>query len=547
MLIFGDSFFLAAIPLIRPLFSEILYVRSDVYKPELVYLFDANIVITSNAERYLSKVKPDRETNFMFYDDIHKDFYKEKPSKEFINAVQSMLSIRYDRASRKAFLNNLKASVYNDMHSYFINQSRSVQANNIMHGLCRLKPKNKVFKDRLVDGAIDLSKVENLPISFRNIQSYATFVFKLNLRKSDVRVSDIVEINCLDSYGLDLLHILIENINRLFHLEKMDESECRVAYANLVILSHQLEQEEAIIALIENYSSSALNRLYALFKASYLFNAAGLLFARLKYDYFSENISDYNGLLAHYYSYLNMPGKPKGLNNLDSTPVLIESLVDQKFADYLFDKSVAIVGPAPTHNNYGAEIDGFDVVIRLSFISNEKSIPDPERIGKKVNVSYFSAHLRFFEAEISSIVNNVDFVCITLPKYTPDILSYGNVRQAKIVDACFIGKPNLIQSTVLEVLHFKPSKVKVFCSNLFVSENTYSPAYPSTDMLNKVANNNPHRGLNSITFTNHDPINNFLILKILYENKQIDCDPELAEVLDMSMDGYMSALDNIYG
>ena len=54
------------------------------------------------------------------------------------------------------------------------------------------------------------------------------------------------------------------------------------------------------------------------------------------------------------------------------------------------DKSVAIVGPGSPHGNYGAEIDGFDTVIRIKFIGNEV-LDNSNYHGTRTDVSFISA------------------------------------------------------------------------------------------------------------------------------------------------------------
>ena len=545
VLIFGDSFFLSALPLIRCLFSEIMFIRSEVFKSEIVHLYKPDIVITSNAERYLAKVKSDNIATFLFFDDLLKDHYKMKPSSDFVTALQAALSVKYDRLLNKRFNNNIVASVLNEEFRNLSASNRFFYAENKLEEILKLKPRNIKFLKRYED----LQAGKMLPciskISLSNIQRFATYFFKLNLRKDCASLS--FKLDNEDFSYTRITNIFLENIVYIMNSFEPDERICKIVFSMLAKLSVLFEDATVLKEVLEPYSHADVNRLYTLLKSAYFLKSAAMVFNFSKQSYFKKSDNCFEGFLSSYLSYLDLGNKDATL--LGEFPGIKYNYpcgTDHDFYEYISGKSVAIVGPAPTRNNYGDEIDNFDVVVRLSFESPEKSIPDPVRIGYKTNISYYSAHLRFFKDDASDIVEGLDFVCVSMPKYMPEILTYSNVRQVEIPDVCFIGKPNLIQTCVLDLLKLNPSRIKVFCCNLFASEVAYSNSYPSTNMLNIVSGGKVHRGLNSTTFTNHDPINNFLILKILCDNKKIQCDPELESVLEMSFEEYMGVLDSIY-
>ena len=61
---------------------------------------------------------------------------------------------------------------------------------------------------------------------------------------------------------------------------------------------------------------------------------------------------------------------------------------DFQYLDYIKGKNIAVVGPAPTEEFSGSEIDGFDVIIRPIFTSTEKF--DQKKFGKRTDVSYYN-------------------------------------------------------------------------------------------------------------------------------------------------------------
>ena len=220
---------------------------------------------------------------------------------------------------------------------------------------------------------------------------------------------------------------------------------------------------------------------------------------------------------------------------------------DSDFFNYINGKSIAIIGPTGVDEFNGSEIDSFDIVVRLSYVGREKYDLDVNKYGSRTNISYFSAHLRFFTEEFQKLSEEIDFICVTLPKFGPEVLELSNVRETKKLDACYLGKENLIQAALLDLLVCNPSRIKIFCANLFLTDKPYNPSYPSVKMLNTVSQGGEHRGLNSLTFFNHDPINNFLLVKILFENGVIEVDEELRRVVSLTEKEYMTSLQKIYG
>lgn len=57
-----------------------------------------------------------------------------------------------------------------------------------------------------------------------------------------------------------------------------------------------------------------------------------------------------------------------------------------QFIDFIKDKTIAIVGPAEMTNNFGNEIDGHDLVVR---INRYQEIKDNNKYGEKTNIFCF--------------------------------------------------------------------------------------------------------------------------------------------------------------
>ncbi len=93
LLVFGDSFIKMALIFFSPLFRDILYVRCATFQPDLVSMFAPDQILSSNAERYLSKVASDQQAAPFLLQTYGDSNYQ--PPAEFIEALVAQLSYRY--------------------------------------------------------------------------------------------------------------------------------------------------------------------------------------------------------------------------------------------------------------------------------------------------------------------------------------------------------------------------------------------------------------------------------------------------------------------
>ena len=52
-------------------------------------------------------------------------------------------------------------------------------------------------------------------------------------------------------------------------------------------------------------------------------------------------------------------------------------------------KSVAVVGPAPSSELIGSEIDSYDIVVRTNYQGQNK-LGDPKEFGVRTDISYYN-------------------------------------------------------------------------------------------------------------------------------------------------------------
>ena len=92
LIIFGDSFFKGTLKFFQLCFYDILYVRSTFIHKDIIENFLPDIVLTGNAERYLSYVVSDTRANNFLFDLYGKTTYK--PNNEYIDALRACMSFK---------------------------------------------------------------------------------------------------------------------------------------------------------------------------------------------------------------------------------------------------------------------------------------------------------------------------------------------------------------------------------------------------------------------------------------------------------------------
>ncbi|MCI4590344.1 hypothetical protein MOK15_09580 [Sphingobium sp. BYY-5] len=92
LLALGDSFLWTCLTPLSTFYRDILYVRSDLFQPELVDLFGPDDIVSANAERYLCKVRSDAEAESVVLGGYGRTNYH--PSDSFVSALKAQLAYR---------------------------------------------------------------------------------------------------------------------------------------------------------------------------------------------------------------------------------------------------------------------------------------------------------------------------------------------------------------------------------------------------------------------------------------------------------------------
>lgn len=214
---------------------------------------------------------------------------------------------------------------------------------------------------------------------------------------------------------------------------------------------------------------------------------------------------------------------------------------DQLFHDYMKGKRVALVGPVDVGLENGAEIDTYDIVVRMNYLGLRPS--EERKFGTRTHVSFYAITdtERIGNSDSIRMINSLDWMVIEQrvshdPTRFSEIkanIRVGLNRYSSNTSPMLIGHPNAIQRSLIDLKRFQPAEIKIFNANLFMNMN-YSEGYAA--MRTKKY---PLMNL-------HDPGANFLLLKRMFEKGHILADPVLTEILGMPMEQYLESISKFF-
>ncbi|QLA18862.1 tetratricopeptide repeat protein [Desulfolutivibrio sulfoxidireducens] len=218
---------------------------------------------------------------------------------------------------------------------------------------------------------------------------------------------------------------------------------------------------------------------------------------------------------------------------------------DIDFYSYIQDKTVAIVGPAPTDSDDGQEIDASDVVLRFNYLGR-KSLPESLKHGNKINISLYSDSILYHTSQhdIELHLNDLDFIIYRTMQY--EIPSYFRVKGKRLKQNrhFFHKAPNAVPAALYEILAYKPARVKVYKSNFFLSRQAYDKNYFLLDSFSDDIDS--RQVFQKLPVSRHDPISQLTFVRNLFQHGLIEVDKDCARVLRLSNEEYMFQMEEIY-
>ena len=214
LLIFGDSFIRKGLRLLCPIYSEIIYFRSQFFRPELVSVLRPDIVLTANAERYLCNVENDEETPFWCSSNFQKSFSLNgnKKSMRLLYHLRGLSSKSFSSQKYQSYLTDTASLMRNKNNSYdgpideWFNEPR--QRSSGTYIIDQLNSRNKEFISK-----IKFEPVARTSPSNGSIRSLATYIYRGELNKNYLTNTFFDKVLRIEPKSLVVLCLLrLENI-----------------------------------------------------------------------------------------------------------------------------------------------------------------------------------------------------------------------------------------------------------------------------------------------------------------------------------------------
>ncbi len=222
---------------------------------------------------------------------------------------------------------------------------------------------------------------------------------------------------------------------------------------------------------------------------------------------------------------------------------------DCEFLDYVSNKSIAVVGPSITDSDDAEEIDSFDRVVRINYTASGKGC-DPVYNGTRCDITYFNGEQGKYFISMNNFVIPDDLTWLVF-RSLESREKFQKIQDKKIsrilINYCklfFNGSFNMIPNCIFDLLHFTPSKIKVFHADLMLSVRRFPGYYPDSFDYD-----NEKRMIELFCrgSVSHDPATQYLALQNLWNSKRIEGDERFNEVMQLGCEEYMLQLQNIYG
>jgi len=215
-------------------------------------------------------------------------------------------------------------------------------------------------------------------------------------------------------------------------------------------------------------------------------------------------------------------------------------------------RSVAIVGPAPSGEHTGHEIDQYDVVIRTCF-TGRASLGDVREYGENTDVSNYSLPwLARWNAMRHDYLDLLRFYTFTMfssvCQRLPQDMHSGKAHLLHNNQFMYYKSPMAISRIIHDALCAGPATVKVFKATFYASSNAYRTGYDLAMPLEHkpTTYENKLRSRAAVLWA-HDYLSQIKYVRNLWNAGMIDVDHAGQKVLSMSDESYMKCLDTIYG
>lgn len=254
-------------------------------------------------------------------------------------------------------------------------------------------------------------------------------------------------------------------------------------------------------------------------------------YLKINQHYNIQSIPDY------FLALINFTNKD-GLNN-----------IDRYYSEYLKNKTVAIVGPAPSNLRSGGEIDGFNIVVRpkfnMEFVKKNRTY-----IGSKTDVSYYQLNSKS-KIPYESL-KKLEFIVNSSRLRDEEISEMKNFRSRTYsfnFEKLWGGYTTQLPKILIDIIINKQDteNIKLFNFNFYMEPTLYIPEYrgnPRTES-SQYNRNDLYYLWNLHSW--HDVLSNWKVVKFIVKSYSISSTEKIELLLSYNDDEFIEVMEELYG
>ncbi len=219
-------------------------------------------------------------------------------------------------------------------------------------------------------------------------------------------------------------------------------------------------------------------------------------------------------------------------------------IIDINFYNKIYNKTIAVVGPASPLSENGEQIDRYDYVVRVNTLIGGK-VPitlDKFKTGLRTDIIYYNDDMVNRWCDIIMSPENVHWNVFKNKKNCEKFInlsknkSCSNQTTLDFLNGSTTAGAMMIPNILFDLLKYNPKKIKIFNVDFYLSGFNYMKVYKN--YINKARNEK--RFVKELR--KHDAFFNYKLIKLFLNNKRIAIDKMGMIPLKMNSHDYASRL-----
>jgi hypothetical protein len=216
------------------------------------------------------------------------------------------------------------------------------------------------------------------------------------------------------------------------------------------------------------------------------------------------------------------------------------------YSEFVRNKNIVIVGPAPTEAQDAVEIDSSDVVIRLNHSLLGKGT-DWIHKGLRTDVSCFNSEqtTALIDDRNGMLPSDIAWACFKDGKKSLDVHVKNADKQCRSFvrfdGMTFHGSYNMVPIIIMDLATLACRSVKIFHTDLMLSVSRYL-GYNKYSFQDE----NKKKVMFLYASITHDPVLQYRTLKNVWKHNKIHGDLRFEQVMTVGLDDYLKELEQVY-